>query len=58
MPEADTLDLTAQDVTEAAWDELACAMLEGEETYPAGESSMSCSCPTCDVACQNCIRPD
>jgi hypothetical protein len=54
MPETDILDLTSQDVTQATWDELTRAMLDGDEAHSADNSCyapssgaiycVSCSC--------------
>lgn len=46
MPETDILDLTAEDVTEAAWDELTRAMLDGQEAQLAARSSGDFDCNT------------
>jgi hypothetical protein len=55
MPETDTLDLTAQDVTEAAWDELTRTMLDGEESQFPGRSCVSpTQCSSAGISCTTC----
>jgi hypothetical protein len=52
MPESGTLNLTAEDVTEAAWDELIHVMLDDEQARFAGRScncvnGSECGCNSC-----------
>jgi hypothetical protein len=51
MPETETLDLTAQDVTEAAWDELTRAMFDGEGPQFPARSSDPVQCSSGGISC-------
>jgi hypothetical protein len=64
MPDAQTLDLTAEDITQASWDELTHAMLGGDQHAEAG-SFDTCTTPlppcgtcgtpaSCQGACTTC----
>jgi hypothetical protein len=52
MPETAVLDLTAEDVTTAAWDELTRMMLNGDQPQLAARSC-NCDPPSATLACSS-----
>jgi hypothetical protein len=54
MPETSTLDLSAEDVTEAQWDQLTRRMLDGEESQELPLSFSSSVCTDGKCVCSGC----
>jgi hypothetical protein len=50
MPESDTLDLTAEDVSQLTWDELVVVMM-GKERAVGGNSPRATVVPPCTTDC-------
>jgi hypothetical protein len=54
MLQTDSLDLTAQDVTEPAWDELIRAMLDEQQALPGVGRSCTSGFGECDSIAPSC----